>query len=103
MSKKQGKSEKLNILEEARSSSVLEASRKHGVSSATVYNWRRSFETGGETALSDKGKLNKDKLQKELALENRRLKKLLVERELELEAQKELLKKKFGTDDPRKI
>lgn len=35
--------------------------------------------------------------------ENRLLRKLLADKELELEIQRELLKKKFGTSDPRKI
>lgn len=103
MAKHWSKTEKLNILKEASHSSILEASRHHGVSSVTIYNWRKRFESGGEHALSDKGRLEHNKLHKALENENRRLKKLLVERELELEVQKELLKKKFGTEDPRKI
>ena len=35
--------------------------------------------------------------------ENRILRKLLGNKEIELEVQRELLKKKFGTSDPRKI
>ncbi|NGZ90749.1 transposase, partial [Psychroflexus sp. C1] len=35
--------------------------------------------------------------------ENRILRKLLSNKEIELEDQRELLKKKFGTSDPRKI
>ena len=35
--------------------------------------------------------------------ENRILRKLLSNKEIELEVQRELLKKKFGTSDPRKI
>jgi putative transposase len=35
--------------------------------------------------------------------ENRVLRKLLSDREIGLEVQRELLKKKFGTSDPRKI
>ena len=103
MAKKWSKEEKITILGEVEQSSVLEISRKYEVSSATIYNWRKNYDAGGESALSDRGKLDKDKLHKALEDENRRLKKLLVDRELELEVQKELLKKKFGTEDPRKI
>jgi putative transposase len=35
--------------------------------------------------------------------ENRILRKLLANKEIELEISRELLKKKFGTSDPRKI
>jgi len=35
--------------------------------------------------------------------ENRILRKLLADKEIEIEAQKELIKKKFGTSDLRKI
>jgi putative transposase len=35
--------------------------------------------------------------------ENRILRKLLSDKDIELEVQRELLKKKFGTSDPRKI
>jgi len=103
MANKKTKQEKLLILHKAQQTSILEASRKHGVSSATLYNWRNAYQGGGEAALSDQGKLDQGKLHKELQLENKRLKKLLIDRELDLEVQRELLKKKFGTDDPRKI
>ena len=45
----------------------------------------------------------KSKELKEVEEENRILRKLLSDREIELEIQRELLKKKFGTSDPRKI
>ena len=45
----------------------------------------------------------KSKEHKQAEEENRVLRKLLSDREIELEVQRELLKKKFGTSDPRKI
>ena len=42
-------------------------------------------------------------MEKQAEEENRVLRKLLSDREIELEVQRELLKKKFGTSDPRKI
>jgi putative transposase len=45
----------------------------------------------------------KSKELKEAEEENRILRKLLSDKEIELEVQRELLKKKFGTSDPRKI
>ena len=46
---------------------------------------------------------NRSKDLKAAEEEIRILRKLLTDREIELEVQKELLKKKFGTSDPRKI
>jgi len=95
-------SEKLSIIEEASNGEVVETCRKYGVSSATFYNWRKKFETKGEDGL----RVNYDSSNAELKKaeeENRLLRKLLADKEIELEIHKELLKKKFGTDDPRKI
>jgi putative transposase len=40
---------------------------------------------------------------KQMEEENRILRKLQSDKDIELEVQRELLKKKFGTSDPRKI
>jgi putative transposase len=45
----------------------------------------------------------RSKALKQSAEENRILRKLLSNKEIELEVQRELFKKKFGTSDPRKI
>jgi putative transposase len=97
--------EKISILEKvAASSDVVTTCRNLGVSTGTYYNWKNSYEARGKEGL--KPLYNKN-LQapavKGLEEENKRLRKLLIEKELELEAGKELLKKKFGTDDIRKI
>ncbi len=60
--------------------------RKHGISEATFYRWRRKF---GGMEPSDAARL------KELERENARLKKLLAERDLELEILKEINAKKW--------
>ena len=64
---------------------VKDISRELGISEATFYNWKAKF--GGMQA-SDVAKL------KELEKENARLKRLLAERDLEVDALKELLAKK---------
>lgn len=61
-----------------------EACRKHGVSDATIYNWRKRY---GGLELSDLRKL------KTLEEENRRLKKIVADKELDLDALKALLEK----------
>ncbi len=60
--------------------------RKHGISGATFYRWRSKY---GGMEPSDAARL------KELERENARLKKLLAERDLELEILKELNAKKW--------
>lgn len=93
---------KLEILASGEEIGVVEACRKYGVSTGTFYSWRKKFEHRGEAGL----KVTYDTKSKELKAaeeENRVLRKLLSDREIELEVQRELLKKKFGTSDPRKI
>jgi putative transposase len=59
--------------------------RTHGIAEATFYRWRRQF--GGMT-ISEVQRL------RELEKENSRLKRLVAERDLEVDALKELLAKK---------
>lgn len=74
------------MLREADRSSVTEVARKHGVSEQTLYNWRRHF-AGLDP--SDVKRL------RQLEQENARLKKLVAERDLEIEVMKEIQRKKW--------
>ena len=95
-------SEKLSIIKLADAEGVVETCRKHSVSSGTYYSWKKKFETKGIDGL--KNSYSRDSKELKTAQEEIRiLRKLLTDREIELELQKELLKKKFGTSDPRKI
>lgn len=100
--KKWSKKEKLTILKAAEEEGVVSACRKHEVSTATFYHWKKIYEQHGEAGFQQ-DKPSSGQQYKKLEEENRRLKKLLVDKDLALEVQKELLKKKFGTDDPKKI
>jgi putative transposase len=60
--------------------------RDHGIAEQTFYRWRRKY---GGLDTSDVQRL------KELTVENARLKRLLAERDLEVDALKELLAKKW--------
>ena len=71
----------VTMLREADRTSVAEVSKKYGVSDQTIYNWRQHF--GGLEA-SDVKRL------KQLEQENARLKKMLAERDLELDVMKEI-------------
>jgi|SRR5690606_12395907 putative transposase len=94
--------QKLEILSNGDEIGIVESCRKYGVSTGTFYSWKKKYEHQGEAGL----KVTYDSKSKELKQaeeENRILRKLLSDKEIELEVQRELLKKKFGTSDPRKI
>jgi putative transposase len=100
--KKWSLKEKLAILASSEEIGAVETCRKYSVSSGTLYSWKKKHESQGEAGL----KVTYDIRSKELKKaeeENRILRKLLSNKEIELEVQRELLKKKFGTSDPRKI
>lgn len=76
----------VTILREADRSMVAEAAKKHKVSDATIYAWRKHF---GQMEAADVKRL------KTLELENSRLKKLLAEAALDIEILK-LINAKSG-------
>lgn len=76
----------VKILREADRGSVPEVAKKHGVSEQTLYTWRKKF---GQLDPTDVKRL------KQLGQENARLKKLVAERDLEIEIMKEIAAKKW--------
>ena len=74
------------ILREADDSPVAAVAKKHGVSDQTIYLWRRRF---GQLETMDVRRL------KALEIENTRLKKIVAERDLEIEVMKEVAAKKW--------
>jgi putative transposase len=76
----------VRILREADKEPVQEVAKRHGVSEQSIYAWRKRF-TG--MAVDEVKEL------KNLAQENARLKKLLAERDLEIEVMKEITAKKW--------
>ncbi len=66
--------------------SVEELCKKHGISVATYYSWRKRFR-----GMS----VDEAKRYRELERENSKLKRLLAERDLEVDAMRELIQKKF--------
>ena len=65
---------------------IADLARKHGVSEATLYNWKAKF---GGLDVSEAKRL------KQLEDENAKLKKLLAEQMLDVAAMRELLSKKW--------
>ena len=76
----------VNILRESDRTSVAEVAKKHGISEQTVYNWRQHF---GSLESADVKRL------RQLEQENARLKKMLAERDLEIDVMKEITSKKW--------
>ena len=77
----------MRILREADSGkSIQEVCREHQVTEQTFYRWRRKY---ADMDLDDAKRL------KELEEENRRLKKLLAEKELHIDVLKEVNSKKW--------
>jgi putative transposase len=76
----------VKILREADQSPVAEVAKKHGISDVTIYAWRKRF-----------GKLEPVDVQRlrHLEQENAKLKRLVAERDLEIEVMKEIAAKKW--------
>jgi putative transposase len=74
------------ILREADQNPVTSVAKKHGVSEQAIYTWRKRF---GTFEANDVRRL------KQLEAENARLKKLVAERDLEIEVMKEISAKKW--------
>jgi putative transposase len=78
----------IRILREAETpgEQVRDVCRKYGIAEQTFYRWRHRY---GGMGVADAARL------RQLERENARLKKLVAERDLELEVLKELLAKKW--------
>lgn len=76
----------VKILREADTGTVSEVAKKHGVSEQTIYLWRKRF---GKLEAVDVKRL------RQIEGENAKLKKLLAERDLEIEVMKEINAKKW--------
>jgi len=77
----------VQILQEAEKKEVTigELCRRYGIAEATFYRWRNTY---GEMQVPEVRRL------RELEQENARLKRLVAERDLEVDAMKEVLAKK---------
>jgi len=76
----------VRILREADKAPVTEVAKKHGISDQTIYGWRKRF---GTLEAADVKRL------RQLEQENSRLKKLVAERDLELDVMREIGRKKW--------
>jgi putative transposase len=76
----------VGIIGEADRDGVVDVAKRHGVSEQTVYTWRKRF---GALRTEDIRRL------RQLEAENARLKKLVAERDLEIEVMKEVAAKNW--------
>ena len=76
----------VTILREADQRPVPEVAKKHGISDQTIYSWRKRF---GTLEPADVKRL------RQLEQENARLKKMVADRELEIDVLKEITRKKW--------
>ena len=76
----------VKILREADRTPVRQVAKKYSVSEQTIYAWRKRF---GELEAVDVKKL------RQLEAENAKLKKLLAERDLEIDVMKDVARKKW--------
>jgi putative transposase len=84
MKKRYNEGQIVRILSEAAKGNVAAVCRKYGVSDATYYNWRKKYE--GMTS----SELRKLRVLEE---ENRKLKRIVADKELDIDALKALLEK----------
>jgi putative transposase len=76
----------VGIIREADRDPVAEVAKRHAISEQTIYRWRKRF---GELRTEDVRRL------RQLETENARLKKLVAERDLEIEVMKEVAAKNW--------
>lgn len=76
----------VRILREADAAPVAEVAKKHGISEVTIYAWRKRY---GQLESADVKRL------RQLEQENAKLKKLVAERDLEIDVMKEVAAKKW--------
>ena len=88
--------EKERIIQDIQELGVIAGCRKYGISRTLYYDWVNKYEASGLEGLEDRRGKNMDAHVKRLEKENRILKELLAEKELESKLKDELLKKKFG-------
>lgn len=92
------KEEKLRIIKEASENGVNSTLEKYGVFRASYYSWKHKFEQMGEEGFHHGMTPQHLKRIRELEKENKTLKQLLAEKELEGRLKSELLKKKYALE-----
>lgn len=85
--------EKEKIILDIQRLGVTVGCRKHNLSKSLYYDWVERYNASGLEGLDDRRGINNDALVKRIEKENRMLKELLAEKELESRMKDDLLKK----------
>lgn len=94
--KRRSKEEKERILLDIQRLGVIAGCRKHLTDPSTYYSWLEKYNAHGIDGLEDRRGKTNEHLIKQVEKENRLLKEILAEKELELKMKDELLKKKMA-------
>ena len=86
MKKRYTEEQIVRILQEGQSGKINETCRRHGISEQTFFNWRNKYTGMGVQEI---------RRLRELEAENGRLKRIVAERDLEIDAMREVLKKNW--------
>lgn len=92
--KRRTKEEKEKLLQEIQKLGVVAGCRRYGVDPTSYYNWLERYKAHGINGLEDRRVQNHEAMMRKLEKENKMLKEILAEKELEIKLQAELLKKK---------
>jgi putative transposase len=97
------KEEKLKIIKEASEQGVKLTLEKYSVFPASYYAWKKKMETMGEEGFSYGMTPGQLKRIRELEKENKLLKEIVIQKELEGKLKDELLKKKLALERKKKL
>ena len=92
--KRRTKEEKERILHEVQRLGVVAGCRKNNVDPTTYYSWLEKYQAHGLEGLEDRRGKNSEADMRRLEKENKLLKEMLAEKDLEIKMKDELLKKK---------
>ena len=97
------KEEKLKIIKEASEQGVKLTLEKYSVFPASYYAWKKKMETMGEEGFSHGMTPEQLKRIRELEKENKLLKEIVIQKELEGKLKDELLKKKLALEKKKRL
>jgi putative transposase len=94
--KKRTKEEKEKIILDVQRLGVIAGCRKHNVDPPAYYYWLKKYQAHGVDGLEDRRGKNSEAALRRLEKENKLLKEMVAEKDLEIKMKDELLKKKMA-------
>lgn len=93
--KRRTKEEKEKLLIEIQKLGVVAGCRRYSIEPSTYYHWLERYQAHGINGLEDRRSQSQEAMMRKLEKENKLLKELLADKELEIKMHAELLKKKM--------